>query len=691
MESTQNTIGDLMASHSALNDKLRDAYRTIDDLKQQAKFSKERHDTLKKSYEDDLRQTRQERDTFRRDAGAKVAEVTMLRRQQAEQTPLGPQTNHEAEQMELVTLREANASLESQLAVSKAHGEEQTSRIDDLYVEHNAMKVRLDEGSIAEDKLRAEIARLCAESEDLCCQLDASKGEGEEKSTIILRAEEELNTLRAARNDAQEQLALLRASEEKREAEINRLRADNLQIQASLVSLQQQTQGNGRSRGIGISGTSSSKDASVQVELSIISPQPTDETEVIEISSGDEDDDSKSATTAQSLPPFTIKIKRKSAIQMPTSDSPLSKRRKLANTFMRESDTGVRSTRSDKRTIYMPLLGTSGTNPTPGPSSAQELVRNIQIGKQAFANVFKSYSIPSTVEDRIACYKPIAVPCNSVAGFHASDSYDGFVSRKFLCESYGYREQTFIGSAHSVSNDPHGKRRQTLFPQWDPNPGLPPCPGAPGTILSNRLEVLENPLWTVFLRAKSKALWIYAGDYVIEKSDKPLTPLEFAALPNRTRREWADAILKAKQWPCYTNMRARISLRKKRREISDEAIQAETRPSMSYLTETDVLKAMDRGEEILNVLMLRPSGYDEDFQRDMSEKFAVYDAKGNGSKATASTNGQMTKGTDATRRASAPRPRSRLEQEDLGEDELSPLSDIPASLPVGTYSLRSRR
>ena len=56
-------------------------------------------------------------------------------------------------------------------------------------------------------------------------------------------------------------------------------------------------------------------------------------------------------------------------------------------------------------------------------------------------------------------------------------------------------------------------------------------PGAAGTILANRLELLDDPHWSLFLRAKDKALWVYAGNYLIEKNEKLLSPVEFAALP----------------------------------------------------------------------------------------------------------------------------------------------------------------
>ena len=109
--------------------------------------------------------------------------------------------------------------------------------------------------------------------------------------------------------------------------------------------------------------------------------------------------------------------------------------------------------------------------------------------------------------------------------------YTPFVSRKFLAKNYGLSPQSFIGKIKAECNIPNSQLPQVSFPQHVQNPGLPTYPGAAGTILANRLELLDDPHWSLFLRAKDKALWVYAGNYLIEKNEKLLSPVEFAALP----------------------------------------------------------------------------------------------------------------------------------------------------------------
>ncbi|EIM80903.1 uncharacterized protein STEHIDRAFT_150518 [Stereum hirsutum FP-91666 SS1] len=59
-------------------------------------------------------------------------------------------------------------------------------------------------------------------------------------------------------------------------------------------------------------------------------------------------------------------------------------------------------------------------------------------------------------------------------------------------------------------------------------------------------------------------------------------------------------------------MRARMVLRKKGQEVTDVLIKREmAHPSMAALSQQDVLYAMDRDDEILNIILLVPLGHDE--------------------------------------------------------------------------------
>ncbi|KAI0048608.1 hypothetical protein FA95DRAFT_1557829 [Auriscalpium vulgare] len=108
------------------------------------------------------------------------------------------------------------------------------------------------------------------------------------------------------------------------------------------------------------------------------------------------------------------------------------------------------------------------------------------------------------------------------------------------------------------------------------------------------------------------------GNYKLQKSERPLAAEEFKALHEQSRQQWADVILKAQPWHCYTSMRARIWLRKNGLAITEEAIEKVRRPKTAGkdmgLVPRDALMALDSGEEVLDVMSCTPVSYDADFQ-----------------------------------------------------------------------------
>lgn len=122
----------------------------------------------------------------------------------------------------------------------------------------------------------------------------------------------------------------------------------------------------------------------------------------------------------------------------------------------------------------------------------------------------------------------VAPPLTSSSG---SDGHPGYVSRHFLAKVYGFSEQTFLHRRKSDAKPGTPQHRNVLFPQWIQNPGLPLEPGHPGTVLTMREDVLEAGYMALFVRAPSKALWLYMGEYKITAHPRPLSCLEFKALP----------------------------------------------------------------------------------------------------------------------------------------------------------------
>lgn len=67
---------------------------------------------------------------------------------------------------------------------------------------------------------------------------------------------------------------------------------------------------------------------------------------------------------------------------------------------------------------------------------------------------------------------------------------------------------------------------------------------------------------------------------------------------------WAKKILKAKKWPVYTAIRARIWLRKVKIELTDKNIEAEVARikhkgnKAGFLSIEDVMTALEHGEEV---------------------------------------------------------------------------------------------
>ncbi|KAI0054675.1 hypothetical protein BV25DRAFT_1938700 [Artomyces pyxidatus] len=252
-------------------------------------------------------------------------------------------------------------------------------------------------------------------------------------------------------------------------------------------------------------------------------------------------------------------------------------------------------------------------------------------------------NIPSSLNARVSMLASLAItlPLSQSLLPSSADRYPGFVRRDFIRDRYGCTDHQFSVTITAARNYPRRvpeADRPLLFPLWESNPGMPSTPGQPGTLITNRSDMLGPQPIGMFVRVPEKAVWLYLGDYELKKSAQFLSRTEFKALPEACRSKWAKEILRPQKWECYTSMRARIWLRKNGRIVTDASFEiAHSRrrvlPQEMGLREADVLKALDAGEEKLNVIVCRPVSYDAEFQEDMANHFAIW----GGSKAQVET------------------------------------------------------
>ncbi|KAI0061877.1 hypothetical protein BV25DRAFT_1826167 [Artomyces pyxidatus] len=241
---------------------------------------------------------------------------------------------------------------------------------------------------------------------------------------------------------------------------------------------------------------------------------------------------------------------------------------------------------------------------------------------------------PSSLNARVSTFASLSIsrPPSQSPSPSPTNRYPGFIRRDFLRERYGCTDRQFSVTITAARNYPRTMPeadRPLLFPLWESNPGMPSTPGQPGTLIANRYDMLGSQPVGMFVRAPEQAVWLYLGDYELKKSDRFLSRAEFKALPEACRRKWAKEVLRPQKWCCYTSMRARIWLRKNGRVLTDanfEIAHSKRRelPQAIGLEEADVLKALDAGEEKLNVIVCRPVSYDVEFQEDMANNFAIW-------------------------------------------------------------------
>ncbi|KAJ7639977.1 hypothetical protein DFH06DRAFT_1430546, partial [Mycena polygramma] len=199
-----------------------------------------------------------------------------------------------------------------------------------------------------------------------------------------------------------------------------------------------------------------------------------------------------------------------------------------------------------------------------------------------------------------------------------------YVPRKFLRLQFGGSDQQFIAEF----KDAHPKR-WAVFPQFDLNPLLPCSPGAAGLIFASRLEItVDYDLpWALFRkdRPSGGAVWRYMGDYRNRRCGS-LTAEQFASQSQTVKKEWGNLLIKAKKCTVYVEMRARIALRKAGIDFDEDRVAEEVKSIRKKtrtlpVTDEDVIDALSRGDEAIDIIKMECISYDHEFVAEMGRRY----------------------------------------------------------------------
>ncbi|TFY66219.1 hypothetical protein EVG20_g4870 [Dentipellis fragilis] len=199
------------------------------------------------------------------------------------------------------------------------------------------------------------------------------------------------------------------------------------------------------------------------------------------------------------------------------------------------------------------------------------------------------------------------------------------VSRTFLVKTYGI-SGSMASTIKPEMNVPRGTMRRLILPRPEFNPGLPSSPGAPGTVLTNRSDILECGPVSLWIQAiPGEGLWKYFGNYDLARSVQPLTAAEARGLDKNTVRVWAES-LSSNVWDCHAELRVRIWFRKIGAEATESAIARHiellrNKKSPIDLNKNDIVEALGSWQETLHVVTIRCVGYDYDFLADVESRW----------------------------------------------------------------------
>ncbi|KAF9005798.1 hypothetical protein BDZ89DRAFT_1079926 [Hymenopellis radicata] len=178
------------------------------------------------------------------------------------------------------------------------------------------------------------------------------------------------------------------------------------------------------------------------------------------------------------------------------------------------------------------------------------------------------------------------------------------VRRNFLTSTYGCASQGFYGYIAPI------RIRPALPDAIQPGSAL--GPGRPGLVFSVQRKMLEHTASLFVKETAAVAVWKYYGEYrsvICGTMEKKLWMMQTIEL----RTSWAAKILR-QNMPCYRSMHARIKLRKAGRAVTDDAVfDLMQKKSNHGLSVPDVLHALDKGEEALDIIRMECVSYDEPF------------------------------------------------------------------------------
>ncbi|KAH8115781.1 hypothetical protein DFH11DRAFT_1304899 [Phellopilus nigrolimitatus] len=196
-------------------------------------------------------------------------------------------------------------------------------------------------------------------------------------------------------------------------------------------------------------------------------------------------------------------------------------------------------------------------------------------------------------------------------------------TREFLSSTFGGNKYAFVQRLNPTHKAKHGYSH-FLCPNLNTDPHAPQVPGAHGLLFRSEEDddlLMEdgerNQKPHKVIAGLGPNLWLYTGDYELQESES-LAPEQWGALPQKARDKWAMSIVKAKAGP-RAQTRASIALRLQNKcEPSTSQIKNMVKTkggAWNNIKPEDVKGAFQRGEERINVLVMKCVGYDEAFQQ----------------------------------------------------------------------------
>ncbi|KAI0666109.1 hypothetical protein C8Q78DRAFT_985175 [Trametes maxima] len=198
------------------------------------------------------------------------------------------------------------------------------------------------------------------------------------------------------------------------------------------------------------------------------------------------------------------------------------------------------------------------------------------------------------------------------------------VTRRQLAKHYGGSEMDTFPKPGADKFAVHGRANfMCINLQWNPN--APQVPGHGGLFFDSTFpgdawtaREKHSPLQVLFVRLSGNK-WLYLGEYEVGEAPA-LTTAQWRGLPNAVRALWTKNIHE-KMWG--REMRARIHLR---RTLGREATRSEVNDALSLedgsfkgVSPARINAALESGDECVRTWSMKCVGYDEDFQRELSQ------------------------------------------------------------------------